>query len=228
VECRLLELGYAQKEADLPLDKQDQWKAFFDRADVPTDQKWDQLKSKIIEFLETEARDREERERNRRESARGTKLHELFGSIQYAMNTLPKSPETLSTAQAAVLLAKWLPPPEYGDARKWPIFQDLLKTDRSVEEITACFEEQRHEITQLVENWGRRVKRSWEDGLDADPPRPRLYASEAEVDPFEDLDADTCLLLWADSIFEFNFEHQHARPSLRTYDMLALSLTPGS
>ncbi|KAG9100613.1 hypothetical protein FRC07_010396, partial [Ceratobasidium sp. 392] len=198
---------------------------------------WNQLKPKIVEFLETEARDREERERIQHESTRGAKLRELFASVQYSMNTLPKLPGHLSAAQAAVLLAKRLPPPEYGDAVKWPIIRDLLKMDRPVEEMTARFEEQRHDIMKLIEDWERRVKREWadilregrqEDGLVADPPRPHLYASEAEADPFEDMDGDTCLLLRADSIFEFKFRHQGPAPSIRTYHSLALSLIPGS
>ncbi|KAG8746741.1 hypothetical protein FRC10_003724 [Ceratobasidium sp. 414] len=41
------------------------------------------------------------------------------------------------------------------------------------------------------------------------------------------MDADTSLLLCADSIFEFNLKAQPGAPSILTYDMMALHLSPG-
>ncbi|KAG8746742.1 hypothetical protein FRC10_003725 [Ceratobasidium sp. 414] len=154
IERKLLELGYTQKEEDLPPYKQSRWKSFFDKTDNLTDQKWDQLRPTIVEFIDTEARDRIERERNRRRSSRDDKLKDLFSPIRHVMNTLPKTPESLSIAEATAVIAKWMPPPDYNDAVAWPVIQDLLETDRTIEEMADCFEQRRYEIVQLVKDWG--------------------------------------------------------------------------
>ncbi|KAG8746744.1 hypothetical protein FRC10_003727 [Ceratobasidium sp. 414] len=234
VQSRLLALGYTQKEEDLPREKQDRWKSFFNRTDVLTEWKWSMLERDMVQFLQTEMKDRPERERRQRRSSRDSKLRSLFGSVQHVMSTLPEVEEEPSAAESAILMAEWLPPPAFGDALEWPIIQDLLETDRSVEGMSNSFEEQRHEIIQLVENWGRQVKRDWanilregrkSDGLAADPPRPRLETGGTNADPFEDFDADTCLLFRADSIF--SFKRQYSSPMVRTYDSMVMALRPG-
>ncbi|KAG8710285.1 hypothetical protein FRC08_017369 [Ceratobasidium sp. 394] len=238
IELKLLELGYTQKAEDLPPHKQSRWRSFLDKTDVLTDQKWGQLRPAIVGFLETEAKDRMERERHQRRLSRDNRLSGLFNSIRHVMGTIPEAPESLSIAEAITVVSKWIPPPDYDDALEWPIIRNLLETDRTVEDMADCFEKRRHEIIQLIEDWGRRVKREWasilregrkKDGLALDPPRPRLYESEADVDPFKNMGADTCLLLRADSIFDFNFKGRRssAAPSAFTYDMLALHLSPG-
>ncbi|KAG9088403.1 hypothetical protein FS749_002185 [Ceratobasidium sp. UAMH 11750] len=238
IESKLLELGYTQKVEDLPPHKQSRWRSFFDKTDVLTDQKWGQLRHAMVGFLETEAMDRIERERHQRRLNRDDRLSGLFNSVRYVMGTIPEAPESLSIAEATTVVAKWIPPPDYDDALEWPIIRHLLETDRTVEEMADCFEKRRHEIIQSIEDWGRKVKREWasilregrkKDGLALDPPRPRLYESEADVDPFKNMGADTCLLLRADSIFDFNFKGRRhtAAPSALTYDMLALHLSPG-
>jgi hypothetical protein len=155
------------------------------------------------------------------------------------MDTFLQSPtddpialEHLSVIETAGKSLDWLPPPEYDDALEWPIMGDLLETDVPIEEMTSRFEEHREQITQLIVDWGKRVKKEWastlregrkKDGLVMDPPRPRLPSSEAGSDPFEYADADTSLLLRADSFFTCT----DYESDIRSYDVLIPSLHLG-
>ncbi|KAG9088402.1 hypothetical protein FS749_002184, partial [Ceratobasidium sp. UAMH 11750] len=234
VQRQLLALGYTQKEEDLPLEKRSRWRSFFNRTDVLTRWKWQELKPEMIRFLEAEMKDRPERERIQRRSSRNTELCSLFSSVQHVKSTLPEVADEPPAAERAIMMAEWLPPPTYDDALEWPVIQELLETDRPVAEMSNSFEERRHEIIQQVENWGKQVKRDWanilregrkSDGLVADPPRPRPETDGTSADPFENFDADTCLLLRADSIF--SFERRYDSTLIRTYDSMVMALSPG-
>ncbi|KAG8710284.1 hypothetical protein FRC08_017368 [Ceratobasidium sp. 394] len=233
MQRQLLALGYTQKEEDLPPQKRDRWKSFFNRTDVLTKWKWHYLKREIVRFLEAEMKDRPERERRQRRSRRESELHTLFSSVKHTKSTLPGS-RTSPAAEMAIMMAEWLPPPDFNDALEWPIIQELLEMDRSIEDMSKSFEEQRHEIMQQIENWGKQVKRDWanvlregrkSEGFVADPPRPRLETGGTSANPFENFDADTCLLLRADSIF--NFKGRYSSSRIRTYDSMVMALRPG-
>ncbi|KAG8723691.1 hypothetical protein FRC09_002136 [Ceratobasidium sp. 395] len=57
VGLRVLALGYNVKEEDLPVQKREVWRGFFDRTDLFTETKWNDLKHHIVDFLETEAKE---------------------------------------------------------------------------------------------------------------------------------------------------------------------------
>ncbi|KAG8746740.1 hypothetical protein FRC10_003723 [Ceratobasidium sp. 414] len=233
VERKLLKLGCTQKEEDLPYEKRARWKSFFNHAEVLTDNRWTSLKRQILSFVETEAQDRPERERKQRYASRASALRVLFNSVRYVADTLPEDLSGVTAAETVPMLAKWLPPPEYDAIRESPIIQDLLDTDVSVEDMTIQFEERRGEITQLVIDWGTRIKQGWanilregrkNDGLIPDPPRPHLPTSRASTDPFNDVDPDTSLLLRADNLFNFA---GGSYSGVRSYDTLVMALRQG-
>ncbi|KAG8690885.1 hypothetical protein FRC08_010320 [Ceratobasidium sp. 394] len=223
-ELRLQALGYTLKGEDLPRHKQSSWNGLVSRVDKFTEAKWEKLKPRIIAFAETEAKERPERERKERRSGRDSKLRHLFQSLRRGMDTLPDNLDELALAQRAAKVANWLPLPSFSDALEWTVVRDLLETDTSVEEMASRFDEHSEEIGQLIVDWGKRVKREWanilregrkQEGLVADPPRARLPVNEAERDPFEEADADTSLLLRADSFFTFETTRE-----IRSYDTL--------
>ncbi|KAG8746761.1 hypothetical protein FRC10_003744 [Ceratobasidium sp. 414] len=217
------------KEEDLPRLKQSRWNGVFNRADNLTETKWEKLKLRIIDFIETEAKERPERERKERRADRECKLRQLFQSLQRTMDTLPDELDELSLAQRTVGIVDWLPLPSYADALEWAVVRDLLEAEAPVEETANRFDEHREEIKQLTVDWGKRVKREWanilregrkREGLVADPPRARLPVNEMETDPFEEADADTSLLLRADSFFTFDEE-------ICSYDVLVQHIHRG-
>ncbi|KAG8723692.1 hypothetical protein FRC09_002137 [Ceratobasidium sp. 395] len=232
-ECRLLALGYTlMKEKDLPPQKRGAWRELFHRTDPFTETKWNKLKQRVIDFLKAETNERAQRERKQRLSNRDSALCELFKSLRCEIDTLPDDPEELSAAQQVAIMVDWLPLPKYEEASKWPIMQDLLEMDVPVEEMTSQFDKRRDKFKQMMGNWGERVKQGWAnalregrkaEGLSMDPPRLRLTVGETEMDPFEGADADTNLLLRADSFFE----HQD-RFEICTYEELAQHFHDGS
>ncbi|KAG8703926.1 hypothetical protein FRC08_002555 [Ceratobasidium sp. 394] len=227
VEQRLLALGWSQNEADLPREKQGQWRPLASRAQVLTEESWSRLEPVILGFLTTEAEDRVRREREQRSKI----LEGQFHGLQNDMDTLPDPIVGLPAAEIADTMAKWLPIPQYVDALEWPMIRDLLETDVSEAHMVDRFKQHRDEIILLITNWGRQVKREWasilregrrKDGLVPDAPRPRLPASGAGRNLLEDLDPDTCLLLRADSIFA-----HRDQSSILSYDILMRSIQHG-
>ncbi|KAG8699869.1 hypothetical protein FRC08_005063 [Ceratobasidium sp. 394] len=210
-ELRLLALGYTQKEEDLPRHKQSRWNNFFNRTDDFTETKWERLKLRLVDFIETEAKERPERERKERRSKRDYKLRQLFQSLRRGLDTLPDDLDELSLAQQTAKMVDWLPLPGYDDALEWTVIQGLLETEASAEETETRFHEHREEIRHLVE------------GLVADPPRARLPVNETETDPFEEADADTSLLLRADSFFTFEDAEE-----ICSYDILVQHIHEGA
>ncbi|KAG8746608.1 hypothetical protein FRC12_014245 [Ceratobasidium sp. 428] len=57
VGLRVLALGYNIKEEDLPVQEREIWRGFFNRTDLFTETKWNDLKHHIVDFLESEAKE---------------------------------------------------------------------------------------------------------------------------------------------------------------------------
>jgi hypothetical protein len=111
--------------------------------------------------------------------------------------------------------------------------KNLLETDVPIEEMESNFTKHQDEITQLIADWGMRIKKRWadilregreKDGLVADPPRLHLPSSEAGLDPFKNADVDASVLLRADSLFHFKKAHS---PGLRSHGYLVMTLRQG-
>ncbi|QRW02227.1 ATP-dependent DNA helicase/nuclease subunit A [Ceratobasidium sp. AG-Ba] len=226
IEERIRKLGYVIEFDQLPPAKQIRWAGFYNRTDLFTEEKWEKLKPRVFELIETEARERPERERKQRRSNRNFQLRELFSALQAELDTLPDDFLDLSVIQQTTLLVNWLPLPDYADALKWPIFQGWLDEEIDSVEIETRFSTQRDEITRLILDWGNQVRRELanmvreglqEDGLVDVPIRPRLPVGEGEKDPFDNADADASLLLRADSFFK-NEEY-----AICSYDVLILN-----
>ncbi|KAG9092798.1 hypothetical protein FS749_015436 [Ceratobasidium sp. UAMH 11750] len=232
-EHALTALGHSlPKEEDLPIEKRHKWRALMEQSS--TESNWNKHQSRIIQFIKNEEKDRPVREQKERRAARDIKLRELYDSLRHTTNLLPDDKAELPVMQAIDLMVEWLPLPRYDDVLEWPTIRDLVEIDVAAEEVTGRFEKHRGEIVELIADWGKKVKRELanvlragmkEQGLAVDPLRPRLLASEADTNPFDHLDGDTCLLFRADTFF--NYKRQYRKDSLQSYDSLVGSLRLG-
>ncbi|KAG8746762.1 hypothetical protein FRC10_003745 [Ceratobasidium sp. 414] len=234
-ERALIAQGYSlPKDEGLPSGKRYKWKELMERPVTWTEGNWNKQKSKVIQFIKDEEKERPAREQKERRSARDNKLRELFDSLQHTTNVLPDSEAELPVVQAMDLMVKWPPLPRYDDALEWPAIRNLVETDVAIEEMTNQFEERRGEIVGLIADWGKQAKQELANilragmkmgGLAADPPRPRLLTSGRDTNPFDNLDEDTCLLFRADTIFHYGCKYSEDK--LQSYDSLVGFLRPG-
>ncbi|KAG8746609.1 hypothetical protein FRC12_014246, partial [Ceratobasidium sp. 428] len=227
VKSKLLELGHLKKEIDVhQREKGSTWMSFVSRAEVWTEEKWNRLKPAFVNFIESDAQKRAQRERERNQAFRNVILWGLYDDLRQRVDlgTPHSRLKYLSPMKVATLTIKWMPPPQYDEALKWPIMRSLLETDVSSEDMTDRFGRHRDEIKQLIVDRGKLIKQEWagilregreKDGLAVNLPQVRLPVDELETGPFEYADGDTNLLLRADSIFAFG-----SKSDIYSYDEL--------
>ncbi|KAG8698382.1 hypothetical protein FRC09_007258, partial [Ceratobasidium sp. 395] len=212
-ELRLIALGYSLPDQDFPSEKKLLYESFFNRTDDFTERKWDSLELRIIEFLEDEAKERPERQRSERRYKRELQLHKLLSQMLEELDvSMPENLGEISVMGQTTLLASWLPLPKVGAVRKWSIFDGWIDLEIPAEGITERFNTQQEEITGLVLNWGKRIKRELAviiregrqtHGLTSNQSQENLPTTGREKPVSGNMDEDTSLLLRADSFFEY-------------------------
>ncbi|KAG8751079.1 hypothetical protein FRC12_012618, partial [Ceratobasidium sp. 428] len=211
-ERRLVALGYSLPDKDFPDDKRRRYKTFFNRVDGFNSHKWNIIKPRVIELLETEVKERPERQREERRNQRETQLGELLSQLLGQLaTTMPEHLAKLSVTQQIAFLANWTPIPKASSVLGWPIFDGWVDSEIPVEVITERFNAQREEITQLVIDWGELTKREFatmarkdrEQGqLTTDLPHHSLPVTRGGEHLSRGVDTDTGSLLRADSLFK--------------------------
>ncbi|QRW02225.1 hypothetical protein RhiLY_01222 [Ceratobasidium sp. AG-Ba] len=236
---KILEMGYTPfKEEDLPVDKRGKWKSLTERGVSWSETvalEWNRQMHQVVQFIKNDEKERPERQRKERRAARDAKLRELLDSFQLTMNVLPSNRSELSMTEIANAMAGWLPLPRLSDMVELPIIQSLLETDVPTTEMVVQFEQSRDVIATQILEFGAQVKKEWakivRDGRAQDEPAiplstPCLLAIGSELNPFDKLDEDTCLLFRADTLLDFEPD-QHTRSKTQSYDSLVGLVLPG-
>ncbi|QRV88061.1 Transposase family tnp2 [Ceratobasidium sp. AG-Ba] len=233
---KILEMGYTPlKEEDLPVDKRGKWKSLTERGAAWSETEWNRQKHQVVQFIKNDEKERPERQRKERRAARDTKLRELLGPFQHTMNVLPSNRGELSMTEIASTVASWLPLPRLSDMIELPIIQSLLEVDVPTTEMVVRFEQSRNVITTQILEFGAQVKKEWakivRDGRAKDESAiplstPCLLAIGSELNPFDKLNEDTCLLFRADTLLDFEPD-QRTRSKTQSYDSLVGLVHPG-
>ncbi|KAG8722689.1 hypothetical protein FRC09_005868, partial [Ceratobasidium sp. 395] len=213
VESRLTALGYSLPDQDFPREKKERYESFFKRVDEFDEFKWNSLKPRIIQLLETETKERPERQRKERRVKREFKLRELLYQLlgQLAVG-IPENFDELSVIQQTTLLASWLPLPKPSEVQKWTMFDGWVDSEISVEAIQERFNAHREEVTQSALDQGKRIIQGLaaiiregreEHGLTVDHAQDSPPVTGGEGHIAGKVDADITLLLRADSFFAY-------------------------
>ncbi|KAG8682868.1 hypothetical protein FRC11_014252, partial [Ceratobasidium sp. 423] len=151
-----------------------------------TDRGWTSLKPKLTALLETNRKQRLEKERQTRKQAREVRLTDLFRAIK-DRDILTVEVSSHSPDSEGPTSASYEPPfPNFSHTLKSPVILDLCETDRSVAEMEAKLEQHREEIEGYMTEWKN---------------DSTLIAHDKKSDPFAKLPDDIKRLLRADSLF---------------------------
>ncbi|QRV76910.1 hypothetical protein RhiJN_19755 [Ceratobasidium sp. AG-Ba] len=227
VAQKLRELGCMKSDEEILPKLRDSWTRLTRRPIALTEKLWIALEPKIMAVLDSNNK----AQLKIRSDLRASKLRELFDALRHP-TPLPHDLSAQSKEFIDRTLEDWMPSPRFPDMRDILIFQDLLNTDRTVEQMEARFMDFRAHITEKILEWSRNVK----TGLieiasrgrkSVDASRTLLFVSNARgtrVAPSHGHSSESRVLLLPDSFFRIKTKNGFIT---RSYADLALATSRG-
>ncbi|KDN43612.1 hypothetical protein RSAG8_05989, partial [Rhizoctonia solani AG-8 WAC10335] len=224
VEARLISLGW-EREDHRPQHhpRRKQWLSLVRSAKVLTDRAWDKLLPQLLVHLETNRKERLERERNCRKHDRFQELREFWRATKKQLPPLlqaaPQQGDSKSTSLSSAVVEKntldqYFPSfsqaqewPEYlQQAQEWPEYLQFLGEDISGAELKLKLQEKRDSLNEFARKKITQLEEKLIQQLPDHIEPPNFSTSDlsltSNAQPADSLFAGTQMLLRGDVAFK--------------------------